>query len=59
MVRIKVAYDANSRTFKLLDQEFDSILENGVSYEIRIPLILNGLVEAEDLDLIASAVGHA
>jgi hypothetical protein len=29
MVRIKVEYDKYNRTFKLLDREFGSVLEDG------------------------------
>ena len=34
MVRIRVEYDAYNRTFKLVDREFGSILEDGAVYEL-------------------------
>ena len=38
MVRIKVEYDKYTRAFKLLDREFGSVLEDGVQYELVLPL---------------------
>ena len=38
MVRIKVEYDKYTRSFKLLDREFGSVLEDGVQYELVLPL---------------------
>ena len=38
MVRIKVEYDKYTRAFKLMDREFGSVLEDGVQYELVLPL---------------------
>ena len=38
MVRIKVEYDKYTRAFKLIDREFGSVLEDGVQYELVLPL---------------------
>ena len=38
MVRVKVEYDKYTRAFKLLDREFGSVLEDGVQYELVLPL---------------------
>jgi hypothetical protein len=53
MVRIKVEYDKYNRTFKLLDQEFGSVLEDGAQYELLVPLMLEGLGEEENFVLIS------
>ncbi len=45
MVRIRVEYDAYNRTFKLVDREFGSILEDGAVYDLLAPLALLELEE--------------
>jgi hypothetical protein len=45
MLRIKVQYDARTRTFKLVDQEYRTILEGDALYDLAIPLT------AEEADL--------
>ena len=40
MVRIKVEYDKYNRSFKLLDKDFGSVLEDGAQYELLVPLRL-------------------
>ncbi|HYR85644.1 MAG TPA: hypothetical protein VE422_16260 [Terriglobia bacterium] len=52
MIRIKVEYDKYNRTFKLQDREFGSVLEDGVAYELVVPLRTEGLEEAVSLDTI-------
>ena len=37
-MRVKVQYDARTRTFKLIDQEFRTILEGDALYDLQIPL---------------------
>jgi hypothetical protein len=37
MLRIKVQYDAGTRTFKLVDQEYRTILEGDALYDLAIP----------------------
>jgi hypothetical protein len=57
MIRIKVQYDALNRTFKLVDQEFKTLLEGDGLYDLNVPLIFE---EAEVEDFIPSAVvAHA
>jgi hypothetical protein len=47
MVRIKVEYDKYNRTFKLVDSEFGSVLDDGAHYELLGPVMLEGIGEAE------------
>jgi len=49
MVPIKVSYDAYNRTFKLLDREFGSVLEDGGTYELNVPFIRQDQLEVGDL----------
>jgi hypothetical protein len=39
MIRIKVQYDAFTRSFKLVDQEFKTLLEGDALYDLNVPLI--------------------
>ena len=52
MIYIKVQYDARNRTFKLVDQEFRTILEGDGLYDLAIPL---DEASADDLIAIGSA----
>jgi len=45
----KVQYDAEKRTFKLVDSTFKTLLEGDALYDIAIPLILDQ--DDEDLAL--------
>ena len=59
MLRIKVQYDAFSRTFKLVDQEFKTLLEGDALYDLNIPL---GFEESDVAQIISSesaTVAHA
>ena len=59
MLRIKVQYDAFSRTFKLVDQEFKTLLEGDALYDLNIPL---GFEENDVAQIISSesaTVAHA
>ena len=47
MVRIKVEYDKYTRAFKLMDREFGSVLEDGVQYELVLPLECETAVEEQ------------
>ena len=58
MIRIDVEYDAYNRTFKLLDREFGSILEDGALYELKVPFVVAVVSEDEEFALGAS-LGHA
>jgi hypothetical protein len=59
MVRIKVEYDGYNRTFKLLDREFGSALEDGGLYELEVPLSVSDLAEDEAFALIGAPLAHA
>jgi len=55
---IKVQYDARSRTFKLVDSEYRTLLEGDAVYDLAIPLI----VEENDEQLFEQVgvfVAHA
>jgi hypothetical protein len=39
-IRVRVEYDAYNRSFKLIDREFGSVLEDGGVYELELPLML-------------------
>ena len=59
MLRIKVQYDAFSRTFKLVDQEFKTLLEGDALYDLNIPL---GFEESDLAQIISSesaTIAHA
>ena len=38
MIRIRIQYDKYNRTFKLLDKEFGSLLDDGDVYELPVSL---------------------
>ncbi len=57
-IRIKVEYDAYNRTFKLLDREFGSVLEDGALYELKVPFGVVVVSEDEEVALGAS-LAHA
>ena len=59
MIRIKVEYDKYNRTFKLQDREFGSVLEDGVVYELVVPLRTEGLEEEESVALLEVPLVHA
>jgi hypothetical protein len=46
MISIKVQYDATQRTFKLVDQNFNILLEGDGLYDLQIPFVY----EIADLD---------
>jgi hypothetical protein len=58
-LRVKVQYDAISRTFKLVDREFNTLLEGDALYDLNVPLMYE---EADVEELIPSGnafVAHA
>ena len=60
MVQIKVEYDRYTRSFKLLDREFGSILEDGAQYNLVLPLECEGANEEETAICISeSKFAHA
>jgi len=59
MLRIKVQYDSFSRTFKLVDEEFKTLLEGDALYDLNIPL---GFEESEVAQIISgerATIAHA
>ena len=42
MMRIKVQYDQFTRSFKLIDDQFKTLLEGDALYDLDIPLIVEG-----------------
>jgi hypothetical protein len=60
MIRVRVEYDAYNRTFKLIDQEFGSVLQDGAVYELTLPLMLEGPDgEAELITVELGPLAHA
>jgi hypothetical protein len=55
MIHIKVQYDPYNRTFKLVDQEFRTLLEGDALYDLAIPLMF----EEDGVDFAATTVAHA
>ena len=47
-MRVKVQYDAQTRTFKLVDQGFRTILEGDALYDLQIPLTGEEVAEVEE-----------
>jgi hypothetical protein len=43
MVRVRVEYDGYNRSFKLVDRQFGSSLDDGAIYELAIPFELEEL----------------
>jgi len=56
VIHIKVQYDARNRTFKLVDQDFKTLLEGDALYDLAIPLMFE---EAEVEDFASASVAHA
>ena len=60
MIRVRVEYDAHNRTFKLIDREFGSVLQDGAVYELTLPLMLEGPDgEAELIAVELGPLAHA
>jgi hypothetical protein len=60
MIRIKVEYDKYTRSFKLVDREFGSVLEDGVQYNLVLPLEFENSNEEDAVVCIsASRLAHA
>ena len=38
-LRVKVQYDSSSRTFKLIDEEFNTLLEGDALYDLNVPFL--------------------
>ena len=56
---IKVQYDAGSRTFKLVDQEFRTLLEGDALYDLSIPLMFEEAGIEDFSSANGMVLGHA
>jgi hypothetical protein len=59
MIRIKVQYDALNRTLKLVDQDFKTLLEGDVLYDLNVPLVFEDEETEELFPSITAFVAHA
>jgi hypothetical protein len=59
MLRIKVQYDAFSRTFKLVDQEFKTLLEGDALYDLNIPMVFEENDVAQFISSETATIAHA
>ena len=60
MIRIKVQYDKYNRTFRAVEKEFESILNDGGTYELSIPTVTDQPEEVDDnVLMIAVPLAHA
>jgi hypothetical protein len=56
MIHIKVQYDPRQRVFKLVDQEFRTLLEGDALYDLAVPLMFE---ESEVDGFVSLGVAHA
>ena len=59
MVRIKVQYDAFNRIFKLVDQEFKTLLEGDALYDLNVPLMYEEADVVEFIPSTSVSIAHA
>ena len=59
MFRIRLQYDASSRTFKLVDDDFKTILEGDALYDLNIPLMYEEGDVEEFIPSGSTFVAHA
>jgi hypothetical protein len=59
MLHIKVRYDAHSRTFKLVDQDFKTLLEGDALYDLSIPLVFDETDVEEIVTASTGFIAHA
>jgi len=52
MIRVKVQYDSTHQVFKLVDKDFNTILEGDALYDLNIPVTM--YEEAEVADFVPS-----
>ena len=50
MIHIKVQYDAQTRTFKLVDQEDKTLLDGDMLYDLEVPLFFEEIEEEDTRD---------
>jgi len=57
---VKVQYDAYNQTFKLVDENFGTLLEGDALFDLGIPLVFE---ETDQIDMFISGsktpIGHA
>jgi hypothetical protein len=58
MIYVKVQYDAFNRMFKLVDQEFKTLLEGDALYDLAIPLMFE-VTETEAPFFSGTSIAHA
>jgi len=56
---IKVQYDAYNRTFKLVDPEFRTLLEDAAIYDLAIPLMFEEAAGEDLLSVGEISIAHA
>jgi len=56
---VKVQYDARNHTFKLVDQEFRTLLEGDALYDLALPLMLEEEFGDDFVVTAAASVAHA
>ena len=59
MIRIKVQYDALTRTFKLVDSEFTTILEGDALYDLDVPYVVEWADMGDFVPSASTSVAHA
>jgi hypothetical protein len=59
MLHIKVRYDARNRTFKLVDQDFRTLLEGDALYDLAIPLVFDEIDVEEFVTASDAFIAHA
>ena len=59
MLHIKVRYDAHSRTFKLVDQDFKTLLEGDALYDLSIPLVFDEIDVEQFVTASNAFIAHA
>jgi hypothetical protein len=59
MLHIKVRYDAHNRTFKLVDQDFKTLLEGDALYDLSIPLVFDEIDVDEFIPASNAFIAHA
>lgn len=58
MIRIKVQYDELSRTFKLVDEDFKTLLEGDGLYDLNVPLIFEEAAAEELIPMGEISIAH-
>ena len=59
MIRIKVQYDSMTRTFKLIDSDFTTLLEGDGLYDLDVPLMIEGADQGDFIPSGNTSVAHA